>query len=176
MIDNKEDWERLKKLFFRLEEMDKESAAGLTAVAVEKGWPYSQSGLGFGAFDGSSDSMRRYGARMLEILEGMPTLQLQPLGSEVHRKRECLRLNIPASVVSGTDFHTWLNEAAGGDDSVANAATWHRSGPIGEYSDVFIHVCDTDGSNSDMPLVWWDAIVSHTGEFYEGLVWISFEE
>lgn len=176
MIDSKEEWDRMVTLFFRLEALDRERATKLTMEAIERGWPYSMSGLGFGPFKEATLPMRRQGSRILKILEKIPVLHLQPLGSEVHRKRECLRLNIPASVVNGTDFHEWLNKAAGEDDSVANTATWHRPGRIGEYSDVFVHVCDTDGSNSDMPLGWWEAILSHTGGFYEGLVWISFEE
>jgi hypothetical protein len=175
-IETKEEWDRLKRLFFQLESIDKESAGGLTAVAIGKGWPYSQSGLGFGGFEEATDDMKETGYAMLQVLEGIPTVHLHIQGSMTHAKRECLRLNIPAKIVEGTDFHEWLDKAAGVDGDVANAATWHRPGPIGEYSDVFVHVCETDGSNSDMPQRWWDAIVRKTGPFYEGLVWISFEE
>ncbi len=62
------------------------------------------------------------------------------------------KMNMP-ELFAREDFRVYLN------DRNNNMATWHPHGEEpGEYSDVFIHYDNGEGSHSDMP--GWDLVVA----------------
>ena len=72
-----------------------------------------------------------------------------------------IRINCPELFASGL-FRSWLNRVASSEcakNRMFPTATWHVPGEVpNEVSDVFMVVDGPEGSDSDMPLLWWDRI------------------
>jgi hypothetical protein len=70
-------------------------------------------------------------------------------------------------------FIEWLNTT---DNTLA---TWHDRGELpSEWSDIFVTICDGEGSNSDMPSHIWRAIDEAVAQYFgrgdvECLLWIT---
>jgi hypothetical protein len=79
-----------------------------------------------------------------------------------------VRIDAP-ELFRDSEFMAWLN------DNLDNIATWHQGGDANEYSDLFITIDGTEGSNSDMPDHLWDLIVNavHGVGVENALVWIA---
>ena len=93
--------------------------------------------------------------------------------------REVVRISGARRWFQDPDFIAWIN--------APGVATWHTKGEEpGEYSDVFLHVCGEDGTDTPgygfpapSESSWKEIIdlVRETcGEGAEVLVWISNEE
>lgn len=102
--------------------------------------------------------------------------RLQSEESPSGEKGQLLRIAEAAAWYRDPEFIEWLN--------APGTATWHHAGTdAGEHSDVFLHVCGTDGSDTPgylmpAPPQWiWDEIVRLAEEQFgtgaECLVWIS---
>lgn len=66
-----------------------------------------------------------------------------------------LVLNVP-DIFADPAFQRWLNNDR-------RKFTWHRAGPVNEWSDVIVLVDPSlsgEGSDTDMPAAIWDRIVS----------------
>jgi len=72
-----------------------------------------------------------------------------------------VRINCP-ELFANSAFRNWLNRVASPESAKSrmfSTATWHVPGELpSETSDVFMVVDGPDGSDSDMPSLWWDRI------------------
>lgn len=98
-----------------------------------------------------------------------------------HNPLPLVRINCP-EVFANDAFRRWLNRVASPDSARVRAfptATWHVPGELpNETSDVFMFVDGADGSDSDMPILWWNRIQSAIRSVLgdpcpECLVWLT---